>query len=130
LKIEAHEERAEHFTESKDISHKKRVTMYKIHVRKWYKGVYTHWTIWRRYNQFLKTHDKLRSDKAPVGKLPPKEYDKLKPDVVASRMVSLDSYLQELTRFKSSCRNPISIAFLEPTQLGDAKAQPDPDADW
>ncbi len=31
-----------------------RLQMYKILVQKWYKGVYTKWTVWRRFNQFYK----------------------------------------------------------------------------
>jgi len=129
LKLVSFEERAEKFHE-KPQDAKKKVTMYKIEVKRWEKGKYTSWAIWRRYSQFDKLNDKLQKAHAATGSLPPKDLDKFNPSVIEARVKGLDRYLQLLLDVRSTFRHDAVVAFLEPTQMGDDPVREDAAANW
>ena len=56
-----------------------------------------HWKVYRRYNQFRKLNDKLRSEGYYVPVMPPKNIlGGMSPDVIAKRKVDLEAWLRHL----------------------------------
>lgn len=56
-----------------------------------------HWKVYRRYNQFRKLNDKLRSEGYYVPVMPPKNImGGMLPDVIAKRKVDLEAWLRHL----------------------------------
>lgn len=86
------------------------------------------WKVYRRYNQFRKLNDKLRSEGYYVPVMPPKNImGGMLPDVISKRKVDLEAWLRHLMvqhSIDSAAKDPQSNRFYRNFLLEDANCPP------
>lgn len=86
------------------------------------------WKVYRRYNQFRKLNDRLRSEGYYVPVMPPKNIlGGMLPDVIAKRKVDLDAWLRHLMvqhSISSAAKDPQTNRFWREFLLEDANSPP------
>jgi hypothetical protein len=87
-----------------------------------------HWKVYRRYNQFRKLNDRLRSEGYYVPVMPPKNIlGGLSPDVISKRKVDLDAWLRHLIvqhSIDSAAKDPQNNRFYRSFLMDDANSPP------
>ena len=91
----------------------------------------TSWYVYRRYSQFRKLSDSLRSDGYYVPVLPPKQqsYGEIKADAIRKRKSELEGWIRSLseqTIFHSNAKDPQTSMAYRQFLLEDANNPPSP----